>query len=104
MKVDALRVVLPLQIGAAIVAVPALALAPPTQGRMLLIPIWPGSETHLAADEIARGVRLVAPGPFRGSLVVDGARATVTNGMLARGVLTISAAGLACGERGGKAR
>ena len=104
MKVDALRVVLALQIGAAIAAVPALVLAPPTQGRMLLIPIWPGSDAHLAADEVARGVRLVAPGPISGSLVVDGARAIVTKGLLARGVLTISAAGLECGEPGKEAR
>ncbi len=104
MKFDVLHVLLPLQASAAIVGVLALALAPPTRGRMLLVPVWPGSDVHLAADEVARGVRLVAPGPVRGSLVVDGDRAIVTDGLLARGVLTISASLVDCSAPKGSIR
>ncbi len=97
MKFNPIRMLLPLQLGATLVAVPMLALAPPAQGRILLVPIWPGSGAHLAADEVARGARLVAPGPFAGSLVIDGPREAVTGGLWARGVLVVGAAGVDCG-------
>lgn len=95
---------LPLQLGAVLVAVPALALAPPAHGRMLLVPVWPGSAAHLAADIVDRGGRLVAPGPTAGSLVVDGDRDRILPGLLARGVVPMSAVLVDCGDAKGAGR
>ena len=89
---------LPIQLGLVACAVPVLALAPPAHGRMLVVPVWPGSGRHLAADLVGRGGRLVAPGPFAGSLVVDGDRARLVDGLIARGVVPMSAVLVDCGD------
>jgi hypothetical protein len=103
-KIDVIRILLPLQIGAACCALVGFALAPPAQGRMLLIPMLPDSGHHLAADVIARGARLEGVGPFAGSLVIDGTRDRVTPGLLGRGVLTLSTNLFDCGTFPEKSR
>ncbi len=89
---------MPIQFGFALCLVPALVLAPPAHGRILLVPLMPGSGVHLAADVLARGARLVAPGPIGGSLIVDGDRDRIVAGLLRRGVVPVSATVLDCGE------
>jgi len=101
-KIDPIWTFLPIQLGIAGCVVPALVLAPPARGRMLLVPVLPGSGAHLAADAIDRGARLVGPGPIAGSLVVDGIRDRIVSGLLARGVLAMSAASADCGDRQGE--
>lgn len=78
-------------------AIPALALAPPVEGRILLLPLTPGSADRLAARAIATGARLVSVGPTAGSLIVAGPRARLVPAMLAAGVLPLAADALACG-------
>ncbi|MGN6820381.1 MAG: hypothetical protein ACTHJR_17085 [Sphingomonas sp.] len=95
---------LPIQLGAVFCAVLVFALAPPAQGRMLLVPILPGSGAHLAADAIDRGAHLVAPGPAPGSIVVDGTRSRIVPGMLWRGVIPMTAVFVDCGDPKGGAR
>jgi hypothetical protein len=104
MKIDFVRVVLPLQLVVALVVGPALLLTPPAHGRMLLVPLTGGSGAHLAADLVDRGGRLLAPGPFAGSLVVEGDRDRLTAGLLARGVVAVRAVALLCGESAEDAR
>lgn len=84
------------QLAATLGLLAALALMPPAQGRMLLVPVWPGSDTRLASLAIDRGARLIATGPVAGSLVVDGERARLAP-LLARGVLPLAAVALDCG-------
>lgn len=95
---------LPIQLGLVLVAGPVFALAPPTQGRILLVPLLPGSDAHLAADMVDRGARLIAVGPTGGSLVVDGDRARIMPGLLSRGIIPMSAVLVDCGDRKGSER
>lgn len=88
------------QIGASVLGLAALALAPPARGRMVLVPVWPGSAVRLAAAAMERGGRLVATGPFAGSLVVEGERARLIP-LLARGVVPLSATAIDCGGSNG---
>lgn len=97
MKIDPFWVYLPIQIGLAAILLPAFLLAPPAYGRILLVPVLPGSGSHLAADMVARGARLVAPGPTGGSLVVDGDRDRILPGLLQRGVIPMSTVLIDCG-------
>lgn len=98
-RIDPFRICLPIQLGFAACLLPALVLVPPARGPILLVPIMPGSGSHLAADMIAQGARLVAPGPTRGSLVVDGDRDRIVAGLLRRGVVPMSAVLVDCGEK-----
>lgn len=99
MRIDPLRIYLPIQFGLAACLLPALLLAPPAHGRILLVPIWPGSGSHLAADMVDHGARLVALGPTRGSIVVDGDRDRIVPGLLRRGVIPMSAVLVDCGDK-----
>lgn len=99
MRIDPLRIYLPIQLGLAACVLPALLLAPPARGRILLVPILAGSGSHLAADMVGRGARLVAPGPTDGSIVVDGDRDRIMPGLLRRGVIPMSAALVDCGDK-----
>ncbi len=104
MKIDPIRMFLPIQLGLVVCAVPMLALAPPARGRILMVPVWPGSARHLAADLVDRGGRLVAAGPIAGSLVVDGDRDRLIGGLIARGVVPMSAMLVDCGDAPERAR
>ena len=91
------------QIALVLGSLAALAFRPPAQGRMLLLPIG-GGHSGLASLALARGALLIGSGPFAGSLVVEGDRARLTQGLLARGVITLAAPATACGDNGGTAR
>lgn len=65
--------------------------APPVDGRILLVPITEGARHKVAAQAIVNGARLIAAGPWRGSLLVDGVRARLGAPMLAIGVLPVAA-------------
>ncbi len=80
-----------------------LAFRPPAQGRMLLIPIG-GGDPGLASVALARGALVIGRGPFAGSLVVEGDRARLTQGLLARGVVALAAPPTACGDTRGISR
>lgn len=71
--------------------------APPREGRLLLLPITDGARHLVAAHAVASGARLVAAGPWRGSLLVDGVRDRLAAPMLAIGVLPVAARIAGCG-------
>ena len=91
--------ILPLQLVLVVAGLAALALYPPAQGRMILVPVWPGAAAHLAANVIDRGGLLVEGGPLPGSLVVSGNRGAIAPFMLAHGVLVLAAPAAGCGTR-----
>lgn len=88
---------LPLQFAIVAVLLLALAFAPPAHGSFLLVPLFPHAGERIAADAVARGGQLLAPGPIAGSLVVRGDRDVVTRGFFQRGVVTLAAPDFLCG-------
>lgn len=70
---------------------------PPAHGRMLLVPLTQGAKRALAPVAVAQGARLVARGPFAGSLVVEGDRHHLAPALLRRGVIALSADMGGCG-------
>lgn len=91
--------ILPLQLVLGVSAVVILALYPPAQGRMILVPVWPGASAHLAAHALDRGGVLVDGGPLPGSLVVSGDRSAIAPFMLAHGILVLAAPPSGCGTQ-----
>lgn len=77
----------------------AIALYPPSNGKMILVPIWPGAERGLAARAVDAGAQLVDGGPLPHSLVVSGERSAIAPAMLADGVLVITAPISGCGDK-----
>ncbi|MBH1993245.1 MAG: hypothetical protein I8H86_10185 [Sphingomonadaceae bacterium] len=82
-----------------LIGLAALHAMPPVSGRMLLVPVTEEARATLAPVAIAHGARLVAAGPWAGSLVVDGQRDLLTRPLLDSGVVTLSAHDGGCGER-----
>lgn len=80
-----------------VVALPLLALAPPANGHMLLVPTSRDAAAHLTAIAVAGGARLVSRGPLPASLIIDGTRADFDTKLRAAGVLILAAPGMACG-------
>lgn len=68
---------------------------PPASGRMLLLPLTDGARASVAS--VAAGARLVAKGPWPGSLLVDGERDMLAPALLSRGVIALSAQMGGCG-------
>lgn len=77
----------------------AIALYPPANGTMTLVPVWPGAEHGLAARAIESGALLVDRGALPNSLVISGVRSAIAPAMLAHGVLVVSASAAGCGTR-----
>ncbi|MCP1468518.1 hypothetical protein J3E64_000185 [Sphingobium sp. OAS761] len=89
-----------LQCGLILLGMVALYVVPPAEGLMLLVPITQNSRAWLASEAVAHGARLVAAGPWAGTLVVEGRRDRIGGPMLRRGVIAIGARATACGEPG----
>lgn len=87
-----------LQVGGTLTAFLLLAAIPPADGRMLILPVSPGSAAGLPALAVAGGARLMGRGPLAGSLVVWGERSRLSGPLLDRGALLLAAPPAACGE------
>ena len=83
------------QIGAVVLGLGVLALAPPAEGRMLLVPLA-GHSGGMIAAAARQGARLVATGPLPASIVVEGDRARLAAPMRAAGVLLLAAPAAGC--------
>ncbi|NML08892.1 hypothetical protein HHL08_01825 [Sphingobium sp. AR-3-1] len=70
---------------------------PPTSGRMILLPLTDGARSVLAPVAIANGARLVAKGPWAGSLLVEGRRNELAPALLRRGIVALSTQMSGCG-------
>ncbi len=74
--------------------VPLLAMAPPADGAMLLIPIVP--ERLVGAVAVRHGALILGNGPIAGSLIVRGRAADLTTPLLAQGILLLRAPASLC--------
>lgn len=83
-----------------LVGLVGLYAVPPAQGRMVLVPLSAQGRATLAAVAIDHGARLVAAGPWTGSLLVDGRRDLLVGPLLRHGVIALSSAARGCGESG----
>jgi hypothetical protein len=85
-----------LQIGGVATMLAGLAIAPPAEGNLLLMPLLP--HRLVAAAAVSHGATIVARGRLPGSLVVRGRFAALAGPMIGAGVLVIGAPALLCGE------
>jgi len=70
---------------------------PPASGRMLLLPLTHEAGIALAPVAVAHGARLVAKGPWAGSLLVEGRRDELAPALLRHGIVALSAQMGGCG-------
>ena len=82
-----------------------IALAPPAQGTMLLVPLAGQPESRIVAIALAQGATLVQRGPLPSSVIVYGKRASLLGPLSRAGVLTLSGGAVGCrtGRQGGAA-
>jgi hypothetical protein len=88
-----------MQLATVIASLAAIAVYPPSNGEMMLVPLWPGAERGLEARAIAAGGLLVDRGSLPHSLVISGTRAAIAPAMLASGVLILAAPASGCGAK-----
>ena len=93
------RALIAVQLGLGVLALLAVAFAPPAQGRMLLVPLN-GVPVSVATVNGLRATPLLA-GPLPGSLVVDGDRGRLS-ALWSQGVLVLAAPEALCGGPGAK--
>lgn len=87
---------LSMQCSAAALAMAVLGFRPPESGRMLLIPLWSadgGEAVRLALDG---GALLIGAGPVRGSIVIQGRRADLSDAAWNQRILLMAAPSAGC--------
>lgn len=85
------------QLAIIVVGLSILLVQPPAYGRMLLIPA-DGDQAASVRLALDSGATLVGPGPFAGSLIVEGESARLGWPLVERGVLAIAGVAGGCGE------
>lgn len=75
-----------------------LALFPPADGRMLIVPFSAGAGNRALNRALAAGARLVAPGPLPGSFVIEANRARISEALGATRILVLAAPAAGCGR------
>lgn len=75
----------------------ALTLAPPAEGKMLVVSLGGESPGQIAGWAAASGMRIVGTGPM-GSLVVEGRSADLAARALRHGSILIAGPALECGS------
>jgi hypothetical protein len=63
------------QAAGVVVALGWLALRPPAEGVLWLVPLTPAAEARIVPETLGSGALIIAKGPLGGSLVVRGTRA-----------------------------
>lgn len=93
-----LRRALPLagQCALVLIGLVSLYAVPPAQGRILLVPMTRAAKMAVARVAVAHGARLVAAGPWSGSLLVEGRRDRLAQPLVQKGVLLLSAQAGGC--------
>jgi hypothetical protein len=84
-----------LQVFAVLMVTMLIALAPPANGDMLLVPLMPQRTAAVVAVE--QGALIVAKGRFGQTLVVRGRFGAIAWPLLREGTLTIGAPAVLCG-------
>lgn len=75
-----------------------LLFAPPVNGTMLLVPLYPASAAAVEEAGIAAGATLGGVGPLPRSRFIDGDRARLLPAALRRGMILVSVSPRICGE------
>jgi hypothetical protein len=89
--------ILPLQLFAAGAALFVIAVAPPAEGELLLVPLAGQSADSVAAWATRAGARIVGRGPLPGSLAVEARTAALADAALRHATLITAAPPAACG-------
>jgi hypothetical protein len=76
-----------------------LIVAPPAQGRMLLVPLTLQARHDLPRLAINSGAALVGPGFAPGSLVVSGDRGALRSATADRAIVMVRGGGAGCAGR-----
>lgn len=79
------------------VALAALALTPPAQGRMMIVSLNGQSPGEIAAWAVRDEVRIVGGGPLPGSLIVQANAGALAGTALRHGVVVMAAPAAGCG-------
>lgn len=79
-------------------ALAAVALAPPAQGAMLLVPLAGQDADSLATWATRAGTTIIGRGPLPGSLAVEGSRYALFTLALRHATLIVAAPPTACGS------
>ncbi|MDH4745702.1 hypothetical protein OMP43_16885 [Sphingomonas sp. CBMAI 2297] len=91
------RHALPLQLALVGLALACAAFWPPSQGRMLLVPMLPGAADRMLAGAVDGGAQLLGDGPLPGSFVVTGAHPAIAAALRGRAILILAAPPALCG-------
>ena len=86
-----------LQTGGILLGLTLLAFAPPTSGRMLLIPVTRQAAADVVPLALRAGGLLLGPGPLPHSYVVIGENARLASTTAGHGIVTIAAPPAGCG-------
>lgn len=81
-----------------------LAVRPPEQGRMLLVPLLSSDIGLPVRIAVAQGAALVAAGPFPGSILVEGDYARLHESFRSNAVLILAAPPAGCGPAATRTR
>ncbi|MDG2535435.1 hypothetical protein P6144_17370 [Sphingomonas sp. HITSZ_GF] len=92
------RHALPAQLAVVAVALLCAAFWPPSQGRMLLVPVLPGAANHMLPRAVAGGAQLLGQGPIPGSFVITGSHLAVASALAGQAVLILAAPPALCGS------
>ncbi|MEA3389787.1 MAG: hypothetical protein U9R64_11030 [Pseudomonadota bacterium] len=79
-----------------LIGIVALYAVPPVRGPMLLVPITSTARQSVAVRAVSGGARLIAAGPWKGSLLVDGERRRLGIALLRAGIVPLAARAGGC--------
>lgn len=85
------------QLALVVLVLACAAFWPPSQGRMLLVPLLPGAEDQMLGRAIDGGAQVLAGGPLPGSFVISGNHLAVATAIGNRAVLILAAPPALCG-------
>ena len=90
------RALIAAQIGSVLLVFLCIALAPPAEGNMLLIPIARLSEARVIGLAAAEGATVVQRGPLSSSVIVYGKRDRLFAPLARAGVLMVAGGAVGC--------
>ncbi len=75
-----------------------VAFYPPSQGRILLLPLTQAARGTVIRLAVDRGARLVARGPLPGSMIVAGHRDAFAGALFGSGIVALASPAGGCGD------
>jgi hypothetical protein len=90
------RALIGAQMLGALLVFACVALAPPAEGNMLLVPVAPQSEGRVVALALTRGASVIQRGPLPSSVIVYGRRDSLFGPLARAGILTLAGGAVGC--------